>query len=54
LLATTGEVGDTVGDGVDAFGFHDCSCVLAENANYTRGAPLLARGYSQHVVRGTM
>jgi hypothetical protein len=26
LLATTGKVGDTVGEGVDAFGFHDCSC----------------------------
>jgi hypothetical protein len=26
LLATTGKVGDTVGNGVDAFGFHDYSC----------------------------
>jgi hypothetical protein len=29
VLATTGEIGDTVGDGVDAFGFHDYSCVSA-------------------------
>jgi hypothetical protein len=26
LLAATIEVGDTVGDGIDAFGFHEDSC----------------------------
>jgi hypothetical protein len=36
LLATTGEIGDTVGDGVDAFGFHDNSCAGGESGNYTR------------------
>jgi hypothetical protein len=38
LLATTGDVGDTVGDGIDAFGFHDNSCVVGENGDYTRWA----------------
>jgi hypothetical protein len=42
LLAATAQVGDAVGDGVDAFGFHDCSCAMAKAGDYTR-APWLRR-----------
>ncbi|MDP2132174.1 MAG: hypothetical protein Q8J99_01030 [Sulfuritalea sp.] len=34
MLATTGKVGDTVGDGVDAFGFHDISCARLKKELY--------------------